>query len=206
MPSADVKKIDLVKQHKDEYATPKEPRLIEVGSASYVAVEGAGKPGGTDFQSKVGDLYAMAYTLKFQSKASGPDFVVCKLEGLWGVGQPPGSDLSAITPESWRWKLLIRIPTFLKEKDLVRARSTLRDKGKEGNFEGVRLDVYEEGRCVQMLHLGPYEEEGRTLEQMRAFMEENGLTPRLVHHEIYLSDPRRVQPEKLKTLLRQPVE
>jgi hypothetical protein len=101
--------------------------------------------------------------------------------------------------------LIIRVPDFIKEKDLQQTFAQLRAKGKDGDFENVKLESLDEGSCVQMLHVGPYNQENRTIDQMLAFAEEKGLTCRGKHHEIYLSDPRRVPPERLRTILRLPV-
>jgi len=204
MPKAQPEKLNLFKEFKREYVQPKQPKLIEVGPATYLAVDGKGGPGGELFQERVGALYGMAYTLKFQSKDAGRDYVVSKLEALYGVDQP-FDDLSTIDSDEWSWRMLMRVPEFTAAEDLEAARAALRAKEKEGDFDAVRLERIDEGRCVQCLHLGPYEKEAETVALMDAFCEEHSLTPRLWHHEIYFSDPRRVPPERLKTLLRHPV-
>ena len=145
----------------------------------------------------------MAYTLKFASKFAGRDFVVCKLEGLYFAdGDTPLEDLPKA---EWKWTLMMRVPDFIGDADLDAARKQLREKGKEGDFDAVRLETIDEGSCVQMLHVGPYENEHETLAAMATFMADEGLVPNGHHHEIYLSDPRRVPAEKLRTILRHPV-
>lgn len=199
-------KIDLYKLHKAEYAAPKKPKLIETEPAQFMVVSGTGGPGGDVFQNRVEALYAMAYTTKFISKSAGQDFTVCKLEGLYGIDGQSFENLSKISQDKWKWKLMIRMPDFVDDDQLDKTRSTLRDKGKEGSFDEVSLESIEEGLCVQMLHLGPYDQEEQTLEVMSEFVSEQELKAHRWHHEIYLSDPRRVPPEKLRTILRQPVQ
>ncbi len=206
MSESKAEKIDLYKLHKAEYATPKKPMIVETNPALYMAVDGSGQPGGDVFQDRVGALYGMAYTVKFQSKFAGRDFVVCKLEGLWGVGEQAGNCFAEIPPEEVKWKLMIRMPEFVGEDQLAEARASLHEKGKVGDFESVRLETIDEGPCVQMLHLGPYEQEGETVERMMTFAAEQGYEPHMWHHDIYLSDPRRIPPERLKTIVRHPVK
>jgi hypothetical protein len=137
--------------------------------------------------------------------AGGQDYKVCQLEGLWWA-DGSSADFTAVPRDQWRWKLLIRVPDFIGQADLDQAKAALRDKGKPPAFESVRLETIEEGPCVQMLHVGPYAEEPATLALMRQFAAAGGLEFRGPHHEIYLSDPRRVPPERLRTILRMPVE
>ena len=204
MTETGAEKVDLFKLHKDEYVKPKKPKLIDVGKAKYLLVDGTGAPGEEVFQERIGALYGMAYTMKFTSKFAGRDYAVGKLEALYGIdGQGP--DLESIPRDEWRWRMLIRVPEFITKKDLDAARRMLREKGKEGDFDAVRLETVVEGRCVQVLHVGPYEAMQSTGEAIDAFCEEQGLKPRLWQHQIYLSDPRRMAPEKLKTILRHPV-
>lgn len=199
-------KLDLLKQHKAEYAASKaKPQMVAVGPARYLAVEGAGAPGGEAFQAKIGAIYSVAFTIKITRKAAGlGDYKVCPLEGLWWT-EPDGSFSVARPRGQWRWRLLIRTPDFLAADDLAKAKESLRAKGKPADFEPVELASLDEGRCVQMLHVGPYETEHETIAKMLAFAAEQGLAVAGRHHEIYLSDPRRVPPERLRTILRLPV-
>ncbi|MDY7107699.1 MAG: GyrI-like domain-containing protein [Planctomycetota bacterium] len=205
MPAANADKIDLYKLNKAEYAAPRKPKLIETKPAQYMVVEGRGAPGGEVFQARIEALYGMAYTAKFRSKFAGRDYTVCKLEGIYGIGGQSAADFARLPPEEWKWKLLIRVPDFVGDEQLDEARRTLRQRGKEGDFDDVHLEEIDEGRCVQMLHVGPYEEEQRTVEAMKALAEDEGYELHMWHHEIYLSDPRRVPPDRLKTILRHPV-
>ena len=198
-------KIDLYKTHKDQYAAPKTPKLVTIDEAAYLTIDGRGAPGGEEFTDKVGALYAIAYTVKMTRKFAGDqDYVICKLEAVWSFDELDQTWETA-PPETWNWKLMIRTPDFVKPDELQRAATTVIEKGKTPQAHEVRLERLAEGQCVQMLHVGPYEAEGQTVAQMEAFAQDQGFALCGNHHEIYLSDPRRVAPEKLKTILRHPV-
>jgi hypothetical protein len=198
-------KLDLSRKHKADYVAPKQPVLLTIGPAKYLAVEGKGAPASPAFQGAFGALYSVAFTIKMTRKLAGKgDYKVVWPEGLWW-GPNRAAPLSVRSPKDWRWKLLIRTPTFVTARDLGRAQQGLLAKGKVGEVTRVKLETIREGRCVQMLHVGPYDKEPATLEAMREFAEEHGHAFRGVHHEIYLSDPRRTPPSKLRTILRHPV-
>jgi hypothetical protein len=194
-------KLDLYKLYKSEYAGPRKPALIDTGPARYFTIDGRGEPGGPVFNARLGALYNVAFTVKMAKKASGRDYAVCKLEGLWWLDSPE-SDFSTQPAATWNWKLMIRIPDFIGEKDLREAIQKLKDKGKSDDVMEVRLENLDEGRVVQMLHVGPYHDEARSIAQMKQFVEQQGFAIRGLHHEIYLSDPRRVPPARLRTILR----
>ncbi len=194
-------KVDLFKEHKSEYAQKKTPTFVEVGKAQYLAIDGEGAPGGEAFQAAIGAMYAMAYTIKMTSKKNGRDYVVCKLEGIWGAD----GDFDSSAPESCRWTLMIRTPEFIRSEELKGAAEKIAAKNDCPEAAHVELRSLREGKCVQILHVGPYEEEGPSINAMRAFCEREGVAFAGAHHEIYLSDPRRVEPAKLKTILRYPV-
>jgi len=194
-------KLDLYKLHAADYAAPRKPALLTVKPAQYLTITGRGEPGGGAFQAAIAALYGVAYTVKFASKLARRDYSVCKLEGIWwGDGGDPKFHLHP--KETWNWKLLIRTPDFLSPRDVSAADAALREKGKSGPFDQVKLETLKEGRWVQMLHVGPYDHEGETITQMCAHAEAVGLRVHGLHHEIYLSDPRRVAPAKLRTILR----
>ena len=196
-------KLDLYKLHKSEYVTPKKPVVIQTKPAHYLAIRGKGKPGGDRFTACIGALYGMAFTIKMTRKFAGKqDYAVCKLEGLWFFE----GDLAKIPQDQWEWKLMIRTPDFIREPDRQQAIKKLLDKGKGREVEEVKLEKIDEGECVQMLHVGPYDREPETIALMRALAEQKGLKLTGPHHEIYLSDPRRVPAERLKTILRVPVK
>jgi hypothetical protein len=198
-------KIDLYKQCKADYAATKKPRLVELKPATYLAISGQGAPGGPVFSTKIGALYAMAYTIKMTRKFNGrQDYVIGKLEAQWWT--PDVSHCLAQTSrEQWCWKLLIRTPDFVTQTELDQAAAVLHKKGKTPEAIEVHLENITEGLCAQMLHVGPYDKEGDTLAIMNDFAALQGVVFSGHHHEVYLSDPRRVPPEKLKTILRHPV-
>jgi hypothetical protein len=186
-------KVDIVREYKDEYATPKAPMMVRTRPAKYLAADGSGPPGDDAFQDMIGATYGVAYTIKFTKKKAGQDFKVAPLEGLWWPDPEPSN---------WRWRLLIRMPDFVEEEDLEQAALELRRKGKGEQSDRIRLETLDEGECVQMLHVGPYDAEQPTMDAMHAFAQANGFDVKGPHHEIYLSDPRRVAPEKIRTILR----
>ena len=199
-------KIDLYKMHKEDYAAPRKPVLVTIRPATYMAISGQGAPGGEAFTDKIGALYGAAYTVKMTRKFAGlQDYAVCKLEAQWWAGECDGN-FGRVPKEQWNWRLLIRTPDFIKQEDLEKAVAVLLEKGKTESVREVQLDSLTEGLCVQMLHVGPYDREPETIDQMRDFTSKKSLRFHGRHHEIYLSDPRRVAPEKLKTILRIPVE
>ena len=202
---ADKQKLDLYKQHRHEYvASKKAPSLVEVSPASYLAIAGRGEPGCDEFVACVGALYSVAYTIKMTRKFAGlGDYKVCSLEGQWWAeGQGEFFDQPR---EQWCWNLLIRTPHFIEARDLDKAKQDLAAKNKPREFNDVRLETLEEGLCVQILHAGPYSDEPRAIAAMRRFAKQKGLRFEGLHHEIYLSDPRRVPPERLRTILRNPL-
>lgn len=195
-------KLDLYRRFKAEYVAPKVPTLVRVGPARYLSVSGRGDPNGPGFGAAVGALYGVVFTIKMAKKAAKKDYVVAKLEGLWWGGKR-GKLLIDSPPSTWRWKVLIRVPTFVSTSDVVRAKRELVRRGKSGGT--VRLESLREGRVVQLLHVGPYDREYESLGRMAEFARAHHLRLAGRHHEIYLSDPRRVAPRKLRTILRRPV-
>ncbi len=196
-------KVDLYKGNKKEYAATPKPAVVEIGPAVYLSISGRGAPGGNAFSDAIGALYGVAFTVKMTRKFAGKrDYAVCKLEALW-----PNLNWDDTTPdrEQWVWQLMIRTPKFVAAKDISQAIKTLMKRGKGADVQQVELRSLSEGLCVQALHVGPYEDEGKTMATMRAFAERQGLRIAGTHHEIYLSDPRRVAASKLKTILRGPV-
>jgi hypothetical protein len=147
----------------------------------------------------------MAFTIKMTRKFAGKqDYAVCKLEGQWWSDSAPC--FTQLPKDQWQWKLLIRTPEFITRADLDQAVAVLLKRGKGADVKRVQLEPLTEGKCVQMLHVGPYDKEGDTVALMQAFAEKHQLQFHGRHHEIYLSDPRRVAPERLKTILRHPVK
>lgn len=199
-----MQKLDLMEAHGDQYVAPKRPVLVMARKAKYLAVSGQGAPGGEAFQARIGALYAVAFTVKMASKFAGRDYKVSTLEGLW-MGADGSAEFADTPRETWRWTLLIRTPDFVGKRERNAAVKQLMAKGKGPAVREVELRALAEGRCVQMLHVGPYDQEAGTTAAMAQFAEAQGLVLAGLHHEIYLSDPRRVPPERLRTILRIPV-
>jgi hypothetical protein len=197
-------KLDLFKKFRSEYVMPKQPVFVVVGPAKYLTISGHGAPGGEHFKAHVSALYTVAYTLKMTEKISGHDFKVCHLEGQWWAED--SADFRTHKPTEWEWRLMMRVPEFITQQELDSAIKTVLAKGKASLAGEIKLEDIAEGRCVQMLHIGPYADEHPTVEKMQHFVEQQGLHLRGPHHEIYLSDPNRVPKERLRTILRYPVE
>jgi len=196
-------KLDIYQTCKAEYVTPRQPVLLQLRKATYLAIAGTGAPGTEAFQQAIGALYSMAFTIKMASKLAGRDYAVCKLEALWWLAS--GRLFLTEPKEKWSWKLLIRTPDFIGKRDLEAARRQLIERGKGPLIEQVELAALRENWCVQMLHVGPYDNEPETVRKLEIFAAEQGRRFDGLHHEIYLSDPRRVAPERLRTILRIPV-
>lgn len=177
---------------------------MQIGRAHYLSIEGEGDPDSVVFSDAIGALYAVAFTVKMARKFAGTDYAVAKLEALWWVNLPD-VDLMATPRGRWHWKLMIRIPEFITSAEIVAAIKDLVAREKPHSVKYVRRISVTEGKCVQVLHLGPYTEEAISIGRMRTYAAEHGFRFAGTHHEIYLSDPRRVAPEKLRTILRQPI-
>lgn len=148
----------------------------------------------------------MSYTLKFRCKAEGIDFTVMALEGLWWFDDPIAFGLERAPPrEQWNWKSMIRQPGFIKREMMEAVRPEVRKK-RGPAVDKVKLENFHEGLSAQVMHVGPYSDESPTIRHLHDFIEESGYGPRGHHHEIYLSDPRRTAPERIRTIIRQPIE
>lgn len=197
-------KLDYKKAYKELYQPKGVPSLVRVPVLPFFQIDGHGAPESACYQSAMQALYALTFTIKM-SKMSGrqPDgyfeYVVPPLEGLWG---------NLTCRDDWRWTSMIRQPEFVTEEVARWAMEECARKKPQVDLTGARFSLWEEGLCVQMLHVGPYSEEQRSFAEMDAFTLENGLrrTQPDTHHELYLSDPRRTAPERLKTVLRYAVE
>ncbi|PSK86223.1 hypothetical protein CLV63_13624 [Murinocardiopsis flavida] len=199
-------KYDIKKAHKRLYAPGSADfTLAEVPPMDYIAVDGSGDPNtAAAYPAAVQALFGTAYTLKRTSKVDlGRDFVVAPLEGLWHADDP--SVFTERVKSAWSWTMLIALPDWIGA-DMVAAAAAAAAAQRPGAFDLVRPLTLTEGLSAQILHIGPYDDEGPTLDRLhRVFMPEHGLAFNGVHHEIYLSDPRRADPARLKTVLRQPV-
>ena len=206
-----MKKLDLRKQLKHLYApSARKVERLDVPALQFAMIDGViergqGPSTSASFREAIQALYGIAYTLKFASKLrpTNPiDYPVMALEGLWWSDR----GASAFTPgRAWRWTAMILQPDHITQAMFARAVEQLAEKRDSPAVRKLRLERFKEGACIQVLHVGPYADEPRTIERMQAFAEENGLVYRGKHHEIYLGDPRRAKPEKLRTILRQPV-
>lgn len=187
--------------------------LITVPEQSFLMIDGVGNPNtSAAYGRAVAALYGLSYGLKFHGKPRGVDHVVPPLEGLWWADDM--SDFVARDKDRWKWTMMIRQPDWVRATDLAQVLESVVVKTAkkkdaatdEATLRAVRLESFAEGVVVQVLHVGPYDDEGPVLEAMhKEFIPENGLKMRGLHHEIYLGDPRKVAPETLKTILRQPV-
>lgn len=200
-------KIDFKTEYKSMYSAPsRDFVLIEVPSLRYLMFDGRGDPNvAPEYRHAIEALYSLSYTLKFMSKrAFDRDYVVGPLEGLWW-SDDMGSFASR-QKDKWSWTMMILQPDWITAEHLQAAKAeVLMKKGLPG-VETTRLEVLDEGLCAQILHIGPYDTEGPVLARLHTeWLPANGLRETGHHHEIYLSDPRKVAPEKLKTILRQPV-
>lgn len=200
-------KIDLKKDLKGLYsAKAGEPVLVEVPPLNFLLLDGHGDPNtAAEFQAGTEALYSLAYTLKFMLKKRGgfPEYAVMPLEGLWWAEDM--AQFSTENKDAWDWTLMIAQPEFITHEFVQEATADVaRKKGNSTVLEKIRFERFQEGTCGQILHLGPYSEERPTIECLHGFIQQQGLQLSGKHHEIYLSDPRRTAPEKLKTILRQP--
>jgi len=200
-----MKTIDLRKTLKPLYtASASKPALIDVPPLACIMVEGMGDPSSTVFQEAVGSLYSVAYTLKFAfKKERAIDYPVTALEGLWSAKDR--GDFQRARRDRWEWTLFLVVPDVVTKKDVAQTIEIVKKKAKFPGFPGIKFQTFEEGRAAQILHVGPYAAEGATIEKLHLFIREQGYELRGRHHEIYLGDPRRAAPEKLKTIIRQPV-
>jgi len=206
--SAGKTKIDLWAENKELYTpSAKEPSLVKVPAFTYIMVDGSGDPNtSAAFRDAIGALYGAAYTLKFMlKKHSGVDFRVMPLSGRFHADRPPELLLGRKT--EWKWTLMIPVPSVVRQADFAKALAEAGDrKNASPALRLLRREVFKEGLCAQILHKGPYAAEKPTIEKLHAFIREQGLTFGGSHHEIYLSNPNRAAPEKMKTIVRQPVK
>lgn len=180
--------------------------LVEVPLQQFIAVEGHGNPNtSADYTAAVEALFTVAYTIKFDSKQNlGKDFAVGPLEGLWWADDP--SVFVTRDKAAWSWRLMISQPDWVDVAMIERARETAASKKDSPAIADVHHHALEEGICAQLLHIGSYDDEAPVLYDLHhRFVPENGLRLWGLHHEIYLSDPRRTAPDRLRTILRQPV-
>ena len=201
-----MEKIDLKKDLKDLYTPSKrQPSFVEVPPLKYLMIDGHGDPNNSpEYQEAVSALYTLAYTIKFKIK-KGPqaiDFVVSPLEGLWWV--PDMRDFSTEDKSNWDWTMMILQPELVTSEMFTNARQEAIKKKRLIAISKIRLEIFNEGLSAQIMHVGPYAAEGPTIARLHSYIRERGYKLRGKHHEIYLKDPTRTDPEKLLTIIRQP--
>jgi len=204
---------DFKKEYKEFYMPKGRPEIVDVPKANYIAVRGKGDPNeeGGAYKAAVGVLYAVAYTLKMSYKTDHKiegffDYVVPPLEGFWWQDGVRGVDYSR--KSEFNWISVIRLPDFITKEDLDWAIRTASEK-KKLDCSAAEFLTVEEGLCVQMMHIGSYDDEPESVALMDSFIRQNGyendLNKSRLHHEIYLSDARKTAPDKLKTVIRHPI-
>ena len=205
---------DFKKEYKEFYMPKSKPEIVTVPKANYIAVRGKGDPNdeGGAYQQAVGILYAVAYTLKMSYKTDYRiegffDYVVPPLEGFWWQEDVDGIDYS--DKSTFNWISVIRLPDFVTQKDFDWATGEA-EKKKHLDCSKAEFLTIDEGLCVQIMHIGPFDDEPATVSMMNAYLLENGyendFSGSRLHHEIYLSDARKVAPEKWKTVIRHPIK
>ncbi len=204
---------DYKKEYKEFYMPKNKPGIVDVPPMNYLAVRGSGNPNeeGSEYKQSIGLLYGIAFTIKMSKKGTHQiegyfDYVVPPLEGFWWQDGVKGIDYAH--KEDFRFISVIRLPDFVTKEDFTWAVGEAENK-KKTDFSKVEWLTYHEGVCVQCMHIGAYDDEPKTVRLMHDYMEEQGyeldITDSRYHHEIYLSDARKVAPERLKTVVRHPV-
>lgn len=204
---------DFKKEYKEFYMAKNKPQIVDVPRTNYIAVRGKGNPNeeNGEYQKAISVLYAVAYTLKMSYKTDYRiegffEYVVPPLEGFWWQDNIDGVNYS--DKSSFNWISVIRLPDFVTEKDFKWAAETAEKKKKLDCSSAEFLTVYE-GLCVQIMHIGAFDDEPKTVAVMDKFLEDNGyendMNDKRFHHEIYMSDARKVSPEKWKTIIRHPI-
>jgi hypothetical protein len=205
---------DFKKEYKEFYLPKQTPSIVNVPKMNYIAVRGKGNPNDEDgaYKQAIGLLYGIAFTIKMSKKGNHQidgyfDYVVPPLEGFWWQEGVIGVNYA--DKDSFQWISVIRLPDFVTEDDFRWALKEASAKKKQ-DFSKVEFFSYDEGICVQCMHIGPYDDEPATVLKMHEFMEQEGyeldITDRRMHHEIYLSDARKTAPEKLRTVIRHPIK
>ncbi len=204
---------DFRKEYKEFYMPGNKPVIITIPPMRYIAVRGKGDPNREDgeYKQSIGLLYGIAYTIKMSKLGDHRiegyfDYVVPPLEGFWRQEGVQGVDYTR--KDGFQWISVIRLPDFVTRADFDWAAEEAARK-KKTDFSAVEFLAVDEGLCVQCMHIGPYDEEPATVSRMHAYIGEQGYAPdftdKRMHHEIYLSDPRKTAPEKLKTVIRHPI-
>lgn len=193
-------KIDFKKTMKTLFRATSKVERVQPGEGTFLAVDGRGTPGGEAYETAIQNLYPVAYTVKFALKKAGTiDFVVPPLEALWYDNPTDVPDMS-----QWNWRTMIRVPALVSSEHLREAQQSILDK-KGADTSDVQLVRWEEGDCLQLLHVGPYDQVGAIYDQLHVSAQAENFALQAPGHEIYLNDPRRTASEKLKTIVRMPI-
>lgn len=201
-----MRKIDFKKELKHLYNPPKEVVLVDVPEMNFLMIDGAGDPNtAPEYKDAIEALYALSYALKFMvKKAKAIDYVVPPVEGRWWTDEP--SQFTMENKDIWKWTAMIMQPEYVTEEVFNRAVEQVKVKKNLSTLSKIKFKSLHEGLSAQIMYVGPYSAEGPTIEKLHDFIKENKYELRGKHHEIYLSDPRKSAPEKLKTVIRQPIK
>lgn len=207
-----MKKIDLKKKFMYLYApSSKKVEIVDIPAFQFVMIDGRMQPGETPetsqgFQDAMHALYGISFTLKFMSKKRDDnpiDYTVMALEGLWWTDS---DEFDFKRKDQWQWTMMMMQPDHITERMYLDALHAVKEKKDNPALSRIRFESFQEGLCMQIMHIGPYNDEPKTIDKMYTFATENGYKLCGKHHEIYLGDPRRAKPARLRTILRQPIE
>jgi len=200
-------KVDLKRELRHLYGPSyRSPVIVDVPEMNFLMVDGKGDPNTSqEYKDAVEALYAVSYALKFMVKRrEGVDYIVMPLEGLWWTDDM--TKFSVEDKDAWKWTSMIMQPGHVTEDLVPEAFEQVEKKRNPPALSKMRFEGFHEGLSAQIMHIGPFSAEGPTIKRLHGFIEENGYELRGKHHEIYLSDPRRAKPEKMKTIVRQPMK
>lgn len=213
-------KLDYKKEYKDLYMPKKTPSIIEVPKMNFIMVKGKGDPNTSiEYKNAMEILYGLSFTIKMSKLSKDPldkiegyfEYVVPPLEGLWWIENEDFDGLNITDKNNLSWYSMIRQPEFVTKEVFEKAKEKLKIKKSDIDFSNTYFKEIEEGLCVQIMHMGSYDDESISIEKMNSFIKENGyendFSKQRLHHEIYLSDPRRVKNiNNLKTVIRHPIK
>lgn len=211
-----MEKKDYKKEYKDLYMPKNTPSIIDVPKMIFIMVDGKGNPNTSkEYENAMNVLYGLSYTVKMSKMGNNSikgyfEYVVPPLEGFWDGEDGYFDGLNIVNKDKFIWTSLIRQPEFVTEEVYNWALEQLKKKKPELDYSKVRYEVLEEGKCVQIMHIGPYDTESESITKMNEFIAKNGYVNDFSngrrHHEIYLGDPRKTKPENLKTVIRHPIK
>lgn len=209
-------KFDYKKEYKELYLPKTKPTLIQVPEITFLMFDGSGDPNtSASYKNAMEVLYGLSYSIKMSKMNNSQpegyfEYVVPPLEGLWWADNPAYNDKKIVDKDKFLWTSMIRQPEFVTEEVFKKNKDVLQRKKKDIDLSTVRLVKYTEGLCCQIMHIGPYDDEAASIEQMDQFILDSGyvtdITKQRWHHEIYLTNPLKTAPEKLKTVIRHPIK